>query len=149
MKLSAQSHNSIVSCIQQAFERQASSGQKNAATDFHLQPVMSTGELYIWNDDEEMLSSVEVKDWSGFNPEEFYLCCERALKKVLNQLRESGELSLLPAVMPYSFVLVDDSKETIAELLLVDKEETLILSDELLKGLDEELNAFLKDLLEN
>ena len=34
------------------------------------------------------------------------------------------------------------------ELLLVDDEETLLLNDELLKGLDEELDAFLKDLLE-
>ena len=38
--------------------------------------------------------------------------------------------------------------ETIADLLLVDDEETLFLNDELLKGLDDELNAFLKDLLE-
>jgi hypothetical protein len=44
--------------------------------------------------------------------------------------------------------MVDDSKETIAELMLVDDEDTVFLSDELLKGLDEELDAFLKDLLE-
>jgi hypothetical protein len=31
----------------------------------------------------------------------------------------------------------------------VDEDETMFLSDELLKGLDDELNAFLKDLLEN
>ena len=49
---------------------------------------------------------------------------------------------------PYSFVLVDDDKETVSELLLVDDEDTMLLDDELLKGLDEELDAFLKDLLE-
>ena len=49
---------------------------------------------------------------------------------------------------PYSFVLVDEDRETVAELLLVDNEDTLLLNDELLKGLDEELDAFLKDLLE-
>ncbi len=49
---------------------------------------------------------------------------------------------------PYSFVLVDEDRETVAELLLVDDEDTLLLNDELLKGLDEELDAFLKDLLE-
>lgn len=48
---------------------------------------------------------------------------------------------------PYSFTLIDDDKETTSELLLVDS-ETLIVNDELLKGLDEELDAFLKDLLE-
>ena len=49
---------------------------------------------------------------------------------------------------PYSFVLVDEDRETVTELLLIDEEDTLLLNDELLKGLDEELNAFLKDLLE-
>jgi hypothetical protein len=48
---------------------------------------------------------------------------------------------------PFSFVLVDDDKETIAELLLLD-DDTLLVNEELLKGLDEELDAFLKDLLE-
>ena len=49
---------------------------------------------------------------------------------------------------PYSFVWVDGDKETISELMVVDEEETMLISGELLKGLDEELNAFLKDLLE-
>ena len=48
---------------------------------------------------------------------------------------------------PYSFVLVDDEHETVAELLLID-DETVMLDDGLLKGLDEELDAFLKELLE-
>ena len=39
------------------------------------------------------------------------------------------------------------NKETIAELLLLD-DDTLLVNEELLKGLDEELDAFLKDLLE-
>ena len=33
-------------------------------------------------------------------------------------------------------------------MLMVDDEETMLLSGELLQGLDDELNAFLKDLLE-
>ena len=49
---------------------------------------------------------------------------------------------------PYSFVLIDEEKETVAELLMVDDLETMFLNDNLLKGLDEELDAFLKDLLE-
>ena len=48
---------------------------------------------------------------------------------------------------PYSFVLVDEDKETISDLLLVD-DDTLLVNDELLKGLDKELDDFLKNLLE-
>ena len=43
---------------------------------------------------------------------------------------------------------VDEEKETIADLLLMD-DDTMLLSEGLLQGLDEELDAFLKDLLEN
>lgn len=42
---------------------------------------------------------------------------------------------------------VDEEKETVAELLLID-DDTILVNDELLKGLDKELDDFLKDLLE-
>ena len=62
-------------------------------------------------------------------------------------MKESGEFAKLTILKPYSFVLVDEERETIAELLLVD-DDTLLVNDELLKGLDQELDAFLKELLE-
>jgi hypothetical protein len=62
-------------------------------------------------------------------------------------MQSEGRLEGLSLLKPYSFVLVDDEKETVAELLLVD-DDTLMLSSELLEGLDEELDDFLKKLLE-
>jgi len=41
---------------------------------------------------------------------------------------------------------VDDDRETVAELMLFDEDNTL-LSQSLMQGLDEELDSFLKDLL--
>ena len=83
-----------------------------------------------------------------YDGDDFYTIVERILRGELNCLQESGKLDNLCIMKPYSFVLVDEDKETVAELLLVDDEDTLLLNDELLKGLDEELDAFLKDLLE-
>lgn len=148
MKLSANSYTSIASTVQTALKKYASAGAKSVITDFHLFPDMATGELSIFNDDEELLAQVVVKEWVDANPEDFQNGCEMALKKVLNQLSSEGKFVSLAVMKPYSFVMVDSEKETLAELLIVDEEETMFLSDELLKGLDEELNAFLKDLLE-
>ena len=148
MKLSTSSHNSIVSAIRKSLQTYASAGKAGCITDIYLQPDMSSGKLTIFNDDEQTLAGTIVNDWCGANPEDFYSGCEMNLKKVLNQMFNEGELASLSIVKPFSFVLVDDDKETLAELLIVDEEETMFLSDELLKGLDEELNAFLKDLLE-
>ena len=147
MKLSTPSHNSIVSAIQKALQTYASAGMAGSITDIYLQPNMESGELVIFNDDDQVLSNTVVNDWCNANPEDFYNGCELTLKKVLNQLFNAGEFATLSIAKPFSFVLVDHVKETLAELLIVDEEETLFLSDELLKGLDDELNAFLKDLL--
>ena len=148
MKLNSTSHISITSAIQEALAKCVSAESKNIITDIHLQPNMVTGELAIYNDDEELLASVLIKEWEGANPEDFYASCEMALKKNLNQMSANGAFVSLPIMKTYSFVMVDGEKETLAELLIIDEDETMFLSDELLKGLDDELNAFLKDLLE-
>ena len=148
MKLGAQSHTTIASALQQALTKYSSQSGKSVVTDIHLQPNPVTGELAFFNDDDEMLGSVSVSEWTDANPEDFHADAEMSLRKVLNQLREDGILASLKILKPFSFVMVDDSKETVAELMLVDDEDTVFLSDELLKGLDEELDAFLKDLLE-
>ena len=148
MKLSTQSHNSIVSAIQEALCNYSLNKEENQVTDFYLQPDCQSGKLVLFDDEEVELACVIVDEWVEANPEDFYADVEFSLKKVLNRLREMGVLENLKVLKPYSFVLVDHEKETIADLLLVDDEETLFLNDELLKGLDDELNAFLKDLME-
>ena len=148
MKLSTQSHNSIVSAIQEALSNYSLNKEENQVTDFYLQPDCQSGKLVLFDDEEVELACVIVDEWVEANPEDLYADVEFSLKKVLNRLREMGVLENLKFLKPYSFVLVDQEKETIADLLLVDDEETLFLNDELLKGLDDELNAFLKDLME-
>ena len=147
MKISSQSHNSIADTIKKAVEKYGTAKQ-SAITDIHLQPNPETGKLVIFNDDDEVLANVVVAEWVNANLENFYEDAEMLFKKILNQLRKANEFSLLRILKPYSFVLVDGEKETLAELMLVDDEDTLLLSGELLKGLDEELDTFLKDLLE-
>ena len=147
MKISSQSHNSIADTIKKAVEKYGTAKQ-SAITDIHLQPNPETGELVIFNDDDEVLAKVVVAEWVNANLENFYEDAEMLFKKILNQLRKANEFSVLRILKPYSFVLVDGEKETLAELMLVDDEDTLLLSGELLKGLDEELDTFLKDLLE-
>ena len=50
------------------------------------------------------------------------------------------------AVLSCKEYVVDDDRETVAELMLFDEDNTL-LSQGLMQGLDEELDSFLKDLL--
>lgn len=148
MKMSEQSRASIVSALKTALCRYASEGDETVVTDIHLQPNSESGELIIFDDDDQELSRTIINEWVEYESDDFYTVVEPILRAEVEALKESGKLEKLCLMKPYSFVLVDEDKETVAELLLVDEDETLLLNDELLKGLDEELDAFLKDLLE-
>lgn len=148
MKMSEQSRASIVSALKTALCRYASEGDEMVVTDIHLQPNSESGELIIFDDDDQELSRTIINEWVEYESDDFYTVVEPILRAEVEALKESGKLEKLCLMKPYSFVLVDEEKETVAELLLVDEDDTLLLNDELLKGLDEELDAFLKDLLE-
>ncbi len=148
MKMSEQSRASIVSALKTALCRYTSEGDETVVTDIHLQPNSESGELIIFDDDDQELSRTIINEWVEYESDDFYTIVEPILRAEIEALKESGKLEKLCLMKPYSFVLVDEDKETVAELLLVDEDDTLLLNDELLKGLDEELDAFLKDLLE-
>ena len=148
MKMSEQSRASIVSVLKTALCRYTSEGDETVVTDIHLQPNSESGELIIFDDDDQELSRTIINEWVEYESDDFYTIVEPILRAEVEALKESGKLEKLCLMKPYSFVLVDEDKETVAELLLVDEDDTLLLNDELLKGLDEELDAFLKDLLE-
>lgn len=148
MKMSEQSRASIVSALKTALCRYTSEGDETVVTDIHLQPNSESGELIIFDDDDQELSRTIINEWVEYESDDFYTVVEPILRPEVEALKESGKLEKLCLMKPYSFVLVDEDKETVAELLLVDEDDTLLLNDELLKGLDEELDAFLKDLLE-
>lgn len=148
MKMSEQSRASIVSALKTALCRYTSEGDETVVTDIHLQPNSESGELIIFDDDDQELSRTIINEWVEYESDDFYTVVEPILRAEVEALKESGKLEKLCLMKPYSFVLVDEDKETVAELLLVDEDDTLLLNDELQKGLDEELDAFLKDLLE-
>ena len=148
MEMSEQSRVAITSALKEALCRYVSGGEESVVTDIHLQPNSESGELVIYDDDDKVLARTIINEWVEYDSDDFYAVVEPILRAELEALKATGLLEKLNLMKPYSFVLVDEEKETVAELLLVDDEETLLLNDELLKELDEELDAFLKDLLE-
>lgn len=146
MKLSNQSHSLIESALKDAIGKFTTGNGEMVVTDIHLQPKQGTGELCIFDDDDEILSTVTIDEWVDDESNTFIEDVERLLRSDINKLKEAGAFNNLVILKPYSFVLVDDDKETIAELLLMD-DDTMMVNDELLKGLDEELDDFLKKLL--
>lgn len=149
MKLSPQSYSLVEQTLKTVLEVFSAGKERLAVTDIHIQPRYDSGELIIYNDDDDELARAVIEEWAEneYMDEQFYAETKTLFCELLRKWQEAGVLENLSVMKPYSFVLVDDEKETIAELLLVD-DDTMLLSEELLEGLDKELNDFLKKLLE-
>jgi len=68
------------------------------------------------------------------------------LSKIIGQLDQEGAFKDVRILTPFSFLL-DDEKD-IYDIYVVD-EDTLVVNETLLEGLEDDLNDFLKDLLDN
>ena len=116
------------------------------STDFYFQPSHEQGTLSIFNDNDEEIACISIPEWEEYAPETFYDAVGTDLVTAIEEFNAEGDLERLAIWMPYSFVLVDEERETITDLLLVD-DDTLLVKKGLLAGLDEELNKFIEDLL--
>lgn len=115
-------------------------------TDIHLQVKPESGELLAFNDDMDELTRVVVEQWIDSPEENFYDEAAAILKQCIAHMRP--EIDKMAVLHPFSFVLIDDERETLYDLYLVDDDE-MILDTELLKGLDKDLDDFLSNLLKD
>lgn len=133
--------------IEESLQMYVADESNTMITDIHLQLKPETGGLALLNDEDCVFSETIIEEWKGL--ENVCAVAEQNLRDVLTVMRDSSKLDSLKLLKPYSFVLIDERKETIAELLIVDEQDTLFLYEGLLKGLDEELDEFLNKLLEH
>jgi hypothetical protein len=145
MRLSESSFQQLKALIGEALNEFRRPQEQSVVTDIHIMPIRETGDVTISDDDRD-LATVRLSDLVEIPEEDFYQVMEKALRRILKDIDQVDPLENLAIWKPFSFVLVDDDRETVAELMLFDEDNTL-LSQSLMQGLDEELDSFLKDLL--
>ena len=143
MSLSRETKEMLQNAIAKMVSKYISAEESNV-TDFHIRVNGENGELTVFDDDDNTLARVHIKEWEGEHNEAVY---EKELQSILAKMHREGTFDSLNIVKPYSFVLTDEDGQSIVDLLIID-DDTLILSADLLEGFDEEMNAFLKELLE-
>ena len=146
MSLSKQSTSNLREAIVQMTKRFTTT-EETIVTDFHFQLNTESGNLSIFDDDDNTLATAHIAEWEKFHQEDCYEVIENELRKVLNEIQKEGVLDNMNVPKPYSCLLVDDDKETIVDLLYVD-DETYIITNDLLEGFDKEMDEFLRHLLE-
>lgn len=143
MKVSSESKQKINQLITELIAH-FSNLQDEVVTDIYLQPSFESGELKVFNDDDELLACDVINEFEGLKGVDSLGSVAGVLRKALEHKRK--DLETLSILKPFSFVLVDADKETVEDILLVD-DDIVLADDGLLKGLDAELNEFLKQLL--
>ena len=71
MKLSTQSHSLIESALKEAVSRFAMGCEQTVVTDIHLLPKQGSGELIIFDDDDEELARVIIEEWVDYDNDTF------------------------------------------------------------------------------
>ena len=145
MSISKQSREALLDAIL-AITDTLGRAESATVTDLYFQVDRATGTLTIFDDDDRELSQATIEEWKEAAQEQS-ASIEKTLRTELVQMQKVGLFDKMNILKPYSCTLVDENKETIVDLIYMD-DDTLVLDSELLKGLDEEMNEFLKQLLE-
>lgn len=113
-------------------------------TDIHLRANAETGELVAFDDEDKELSRIVVEQWINNRDENFYSTIVKPIRKCIES--NAAQLEQMSIIKPFSFVLEDDEKETVAELFVVDG-DTVIIDEDMMQDLDKDLDDFLQKLL--
>lgn len=146
MKATEQTLQQIERAIRKVADKFPTNDEAGILTDIHLRVTQDTGELVAFDDDDKEITRCIIEQWIDNKDDNFYKEVAVVLRSVLSRLKDVIEkMSILK---PYSFVLEDDDHEHLEELYLVD-DDTVIIDQELMAGLDDDLDKFLENLLKD
>lgn len=140
MNVSANSKKQLEEALNQVISQCPSAKHAPVLSDLYIMLRQPSGELCIYDDDDRELCRNVISEWKNADIDEV----AAALQDFLAEKRE--RIDAINLLRPYSFVLVDENHEALNELYLVD-DDTLLIPGELMEGLSEDLNKFLKDLM--
>lgn len=145
MKANEQTIQTINRFIKKIAEKYPADAESSIFTDIHIRVTQDSGDLMAFDDNDEELTRCVVEEWIDNKDDDFYDGITAIMRKSLSANKELCET--LSIMKPYSFVLEDEDKESIAELYVAD-DDTIIIGGDLMEGLDEDLDTFFKNLLE-
>ena len=146
MKATEQTLQQIVRALRKVAEKFPQTEDAAVLTDIHIRVTQETGELMVFDDDDKELTRCVIEQWIENKEDNFYNDIANTLRSLLNKHKK--QIEQLSILRPYSFVLENDEHENLAELYLVD-DDIVIIDEELMAGLDKDLDDFLTKLLKD
>ena len=144
MKSTEQTILQVERFINKIVQKFPAENEASLLTDIHVRVDQKSGELRAFDDDENEITRCVVEQWIDNNDENFYDEVTELLRVKLK--KHACVIDHLSIMKPYSFVLENEDKETIAELYVAD-DDTVIIGGDIMPGLDKDLDNFLKHLM--
>ena len=146
MKATEQTEQQLERALRKITEKFPPSEEASLLTDLHLRVTQESGELLTYDDDDNEINRCVVEQWIDNTDADFYKQITPLLRGIIK--KHSREVEQMSILKPFSLVLENDDKENIAELFVVD-DDTVIIDEELMVGLDKDLDDFFEKLLKD
>ena len=143
MKATDQTIQQLERALRKVTEKFPETEEASLLTDIHIRVTQDTGEVMVFDDDDQELTRCVVEQWIDNKDDDFYDAATSAFRTVINKHKNS--IDKMSILKPFSLVLEDDDKETVAELYVAD-DDTVIIDEELMAGLDKDLDDFFAKL---
>ena len=144
MKATDQTLQQLERALRKVTEKFPVTEEASLLTDIHIRVTQDTGEVMVFDDDDQELTRCVVEQWIDNKDDDFYDAATSAFRTVINKHKNS--IDKMSILKPFSLVLEDDDKETVAELYVAD-DDTVIIDEELMAGLDKDLDDFFAKLI--
>jgi hypothetical protein len=144
MKATDQTLQQLERALRKVTEKFPETEEASLLTDIHIRVTQDTGEVMVFDDDDQELTRCVVEQWIDNKDDDFYDAATSAFRTVINKHKNS--IDKMSILKPFSLVLEDDDKETVAELYVAD-DDTVIIDEELMAGLDKDLDDFFAKLI--
>ncbi len=144
MTISEQTHQKLERVIRKISQKFPNISDTGIVTDIHLRVVQDSGELLVFDDEENEITRCVVEQWIDNKDDCFYADVVQVLRKEFQRM--SDTVDKFGILKPFSVVLENEEHENMGEIYVAD-EDTLIIGGDIMEGLDKDLDKFLEDLL--
>ena len=144
MKPTEQTLQQISRALKKIAQKFPPHDEPSLLTDIHLRVSQDSGELVAFDDEDQEITRCVIEQWIDNKEENFYTQVTNLLR---NETKKMGDtIDSMGIMKPFCFVLEDEDKTTVSDLYLAD-DDTVIIGDELMKGLDKDLDSFFEKLM--
>ena len=144
MTISEQTHQKLERVIRKISQKFPNISDTGIVTDIHLRVVQDSGELLVFDDEENEITRCVVEQWIDNKDDCFYADVVQVLRKEFQRMSDTEDK--FGILKPFSVVLENEEHENMGEIYVAD-DDTLIIGGDIMEGLDKDLDKFLEDLL--